>query len=139
MKIYLTLSFLCSVKIPLNSQNFSPEWVYWHGTWELVDRGVEIGVRGVVEKGGFCEILSHSFFPLLSQTPSQFSLFTRVGLSWDVGVWQIVVLRSACVGWWRCGRSVSRGGISCWVWYSDGLWFGHAICVVVVAKLGSCV
>ena len=55
------------------------------------------------QKGGFCENLSHSFFPLLSQTPSQFSeLFTRVGLqAWDVGIWQIVVLRSACMGWWK--------------------------------------
>ena len=27
---------------------------------------------------------------------------------------------------------MSRGGVGCWVWYSGGLWFGYAICVVVV-------
>ena len=85
------------------------------GRGHLADRGVEIGVHGVVEKGGFCENLSHYFFPLFNQIPSQFSeLFTRVGLlPWDVGVWQIMVLRSMCVGWWRCGRSVSHGGVGC--------------------------
>ena len=33
VKIYLTLSFLFSIKLPLNSQNSSPEWVYRRGTW----------------------------------------------------------------------------------------------------------
>ena len=69
-----------------------------------------------------------SFFPRLSQTPSQFSeLFTNLPV-WDVAIWQIVVLRSA-----------SRGGNGCWVWYGGGLWFGYAIYVVVVGRLGSCV
>ena len=80
------------------------------------------------QKGGFCENLSHSFFPLLSQTPSQFSeLFTSLPV-WGVAIWQIVVLRLA-----------SCGGNGCWVWYGGGLWFGYAIYVVVVARLGSCV
>ena len=49
VKIYLTLSFRFSIKLPLNSQNSSPEWVYGVGRGCLANRGVEIGVRGVVE------------------------------------------------------------------------------------------